>query len=312
MSVSTVPEERAKDEAAGWLVRLKRREVTTADLEAFARWREQPGHKEAYDAAETFWRTTGALEEDPDIQAALDAALSRAAPAGRAGRRSTAVALMAGGGLAAAVLVCAWVYAAAGPRVYATRVGEQRTFSLEDGSLVTLDTNSRLTARLGKTQRRLELARGQALFQVAHDAARPFTVTAGRTSVTALGTRFEVRREAGEAAVILLEGAVDVAGRRDGEPQIWRLRPGERLDTARDRAPERVDVAVATSWTSGRLVFQDMRLAEAVAEFDRYEKRRIELEAGPWFVTSVAQLHDLTVSHPGGGVIRLGRAGPTP
>src|SRR5690606_31466403 len=153
--------------------------------------------------------------------------------------------------------------------LYVTAVGEQREITLLDGSHVRLDTDTRMRVRFNEGTRRILLDRGQALFEVAHRAQQPFVVQAGDTEVTALGTRFDVRRSADVrgARVTLVEGSVAVTGGDGVNRRDWRLQPGEQLNTAaRSAKPRSVDVTVATSWAKGRLVFQNTPLQDAVAE----------------------------------------------
>lgn len=326
MSLSTVPTEQARREASEWFARLNKLDVPLAEMQAWKLWLDAPGNKAAYDEVDAFWRKSEALKDDPDIKAAIASALGRAtppAPAARPRRRGLAAALAVG-----VVAAVAGGYALWAPKVYSTGVGEQRTLQLADGSTVVLDTDSQIAVRLTAARRDIRLGRGQALFDVAHDGRRPFVVTAGATSVTALGTRFDVRREAGGATVTLVRGAVEVRqGSAAEAPKVWRLTPGQRVATqAPAPQPGPVNVDTATSWASGRLVFQAVPLRTAVAEFNRYERQKIEVADGPvgdelisgvfavgdsdTFVGSVADLHDLTVVRSEkDGSIRLTRAG---
>lgn len=327
MSLSPAPTDQAREQAAGWFARLKTRETSSADLQAFRIWRKTPGHKEAYDEVVAFWKQSEAVKADPDIQDALAAALGRAGNA-PASRRAVRVSRpIVGLSLAAAVLalVGGGGFLLRGAHSYATDVGEQRLVRLADGSTVRLDTNSKVEVRFRAGRRDVRLVRGQALFQVAHDATRPFVVQADGASVTALGTRFDVKHEAGGVRVTLVQGSVEVRAQEGAAPQVWRLQPGEAVSTDQPMAtPKPVDVAVATSWTSGRLVFHAVPLATAVAEVNRYNHDRIVLD-GPHvaeasisgvfdagdsetFVDSVAQLHELAVARPEKGVIRLSQA----
>jgi transmembrane sensor len=147
--------------------------------------------------------------------------------------------------------------------------------------------------------------------------------------VTALGTRFDVRREASGTTVTLVRGSVEVRkGSSPERPAGLAPDAGSARDDPRNAAPRpsRVDVDTATSWTSGRLIFHAVPLRAAVAEFNRYERQKIEVADGPvgdelitgvfaWataetFVGSVADLHDLAVVRSDkDGTIRLTRAG---
>ena len=326
MSLSTVPSDEARAQAAEWFARLNKLDVPYADMQAFKAWLKVPDHKKAYDEVDAFWRQTEAVKNDPDIKAVMADVLDRTAPQARSRdvRRGRY-------GLAFAVALLAAVaggYVLWGPKVYSTGVGEQRTVQLADGSTVVLDTDSQVSVRLTGSRRDIRLSRGQALFDVAHDSARPFVVTAGATSVTALGTRFDVRREASGATVTLVRGSVEVRERSgNGAAQVWRLAPGQRVATQLAApAPAPVDVDTATSWTSGRLIFHAVPLRAAVAEFNRYERQKIEVADGPvgdelitgvfavgdtnTFVGSVADLHDLSVVRSDkDGSVRLTRAG---
>ena len=90
------------------------------------------------------------------------------------------------------------------PTRYAIAVGEQRTIQLEDGSRIILDTGSEVAVRFTGGRRSVTLNNGQAMFDVEGDPARPFIVDAGDTRVTAIGTRFDVRRSGTGARVILV------------------------------------------------------------------------------------------------------------
>src|SRR5690606_20728867 len=93
---------------------------------------------------------------------------------------------------------------------YATRPGEQKVATLKDGSRIALNTDTRLDVRFDAGRRRIRLDRGEAMFEVAHDADRPFVVVAGDTRVQALGTVFIVRRTGDDVVVTLVKGRVAV------------------------------------------------------------------------------------------------------
>jgi transmembrane sensor len=200
---------------------------------------------------------------------------------------------------AAGIAVIA-VLVSSAPDPYRTGVGEQRTVSLPDGSEVVLDTDTSLKLSFTNDTRRVELAHGQALFHVAKDPTRPFTVVAGDGSVTALGTQFVVRREPAEMIVTLLEGSVEIvqqsrisapatapeAGSGLALPPVLHtavqqivLRPGQqvRSGAAGVSAPALPQLSEATAWKSGKLIFNDQPLGEAVDEVNRYARRKLRL-----------------------------------
>lgn len=264
----------ADHQAANWIARLGTRTISLDTVQAFAKWREVPENAEAYRRAEQLWTQSGELAGDPDIQAALQQAQQRR-PRRFGSREVRAIGLTAA---LAATLAAGFVFWE-GRNTYSTGIGEQRTLQLADGSRVRLDTASRMRVRFTAGERRIELTQGQALFEVAHNAARPFVVSTTDASVTAVGTVFEVRRVGSETRVVLLSGAVDVAqSAAPAAPQ--RLKPNQqsaiRAGTARIST---VNADVATSWTDGQLTFVDTPLVDAVAEMNRYLTAPIILDA---------------------------------
>jgi len=167
-----------------------------------------------------------------------------------------------------------------------TAVGEQRSVLLADGSLVTLNTSSSVEVHMGKDRRTLRLLAGEALFKVAHDAARPFEVAAGDTTVRAVGTQFDVDRRCTSTTVTVVEGrvavfAADVGSRNGGAGTKVPLEAGEQL-TLVPRThlhPVRADVATAIAWTQRKLVFEHRQLGEVAKEFNRYNRQVIEIQS---------------------------------
>ncbi|MBC7166370.1 FecR domain-containing protein [Phenylobacterium sp.] len=164
----------------------------------------------------------------------------------------------------------------------ATPKGDVRRISLPEGSAVTLNTDTAIRPDFSASERRVELLRGEALFDVAHDPSRPFRVVADGVSVEAIGTSFTVRRhEDGAVEVIVRQGLVDV--RRVGAASGLRLpaATASRVDSdqpilAKALSPEAVDKAMA--WREGRLDLTGKTLAAAAAEFARYSDYEIRFE----------------------------------
>jgi len=154
---------------------------------------------------------------------------------------------------------------------------EARSLTLDDGTVVHLDVQTELEVRFNAHQRQVWLQHGRALFDVAHDTERPFTVTAGIGRVTAVGTRFQVQRMGEAVVVTLAEGIVTVNDERGGSR---RLVPGEELSIASAEAAwarRSVDTRAATSWTLGRLVFRGVALGDAVTEVNRYAATKVRI-----------------------------------
>lgn len=268
---------KADMEAAAWHARLGVRSVSTETIEEFFAWRSDVDNAEAYRRVEKVWAVSGGLAGASRIQAAVAEAMARKVDR-KAKRRMPRTLFGAAAVTAAGVLVVSGWFWHEARTVFSTDIGEQRVVQLADGSTVRLDTGSQIRVRFERRERRIELGRGQALFTVAHDAARPFVVHAGDVSVTAIGTVFDVRRTGEDVRVTLVSGAVDVAGAADARAsRLTAGRQAQVTPTAVTTQP--VDVAKATSWTDGRIVFEDTPLRDAVAEVNRYLTSGIVLDA---------------------------------
>jgi transmembrane sensor len=170
---------------------------------------------------------------------------------------------------------------------YATPVGGLASVPMADGSKVTLNTDSQIRIALTDTERRVELGHGEAFFEVSKDPKRPFVVRAGDKRVIAVGTKFSVRRDGDDVEIVVTEGKVRVEdgamgeGSRVGSADVF-LTPGSiaRADEAgvlvqRKTLPEAEE---QLSWRTGWLMFRDQELADAIAEFNRYNVSKIVIQ----------------------------------
>ncbi len=175
-----------------------------------------------------------------------------------------------------------------------TAIGELRVAALPDGSSATLSSDSRIVVAMSRSERRIELEQGEAFFNVARDPARPFTVEAGGRRVTAVGTRFDVRRDASAVRVVVTHGLVRLqADGPDAGRRPTTLLPAGSVALANDAGVEVSTVPLPQaeaylSWRDGFLSFHDTPLAAAAAEFNRYSTRK------------------LVVADPGVGAMRVG------
>jgi transmembrane sensor len=173
---------------------------------------------------------------------------------------------------------------------YTTAIGELRSITLEDGSVVDLNTSSTLRTHFTAKQRTVELLRGEAVFKVAKNPQRPFLVATGSTEIVAVGTQFNVYARDARTVVTVLEGRVRVTDKAPSNRtsattavvnQPLELSPGEQAVIAPHRPIARVKLADATpvtSWTERRLIFEDTPLSAAADEFARYNTRMIRIE----------------------------------
>jgi transmembrane sensor len=154
---------------------------------------------------------------------------------------------------------------------------------------------------MAKDRRTVTLLSGEALFQVAHDASRPFDVKTGDMTIRAVGTQFDVDRRAADTTVTVVEGKVAVftasSSSNDAQSDNLPLAAGEQLTVApRSKSHTiRANIAAATAWTQRKLVFENRPLGEVAEEFNRYNRERIDIrspELRSQEVTGVFQAND--------------------
>jgi transmembrane sensor len=258
--------ERVEDEAARWAVRHPLDAAGRAELDLWlARDR----------------RHAGALLR---AQAALSAIGHAMVPATYAEpvaiKRSSRRRLLAatGAALAASVAgVIGWPLMV-GERV-ATAPGEIRRLPLADGSVATINSDSRLRVILASESRRVSLDHGQAWFQVAKDRTRPFVVDAGIAQARAVGTAFSVRRGDDGVQIAVTEGTVAVWA-SDASGAMTILQAGQYADFRRGTAAPMVGTAPAQieralAWRNGEIALENETLANAVAQFNRYNRQQL-------------------------------------
>lgn len=319
-------------EATQWWTTHRRGELPSADRERFVDWlRECPANIAEYLEIASLWEEMGRVEtlEGIDVDALLE-------ETGNAARLQTVVALpkaptpamdadtafvpsaqgrtrpllFAAATLVAALLVGTaalwWASAleAEGDGIVTTTVGEQRSLALADGSVVDLNTRTAIRVQLGAAKRRVELLKGEALFEIARHENRPFVVVAGTTEIHVPGTKFNVHRQNDKTATVtVLEGRVMVkhvnlaepseAAAGEGEPRSGskglvatdssdiELTEGQqaRIDLAGTTIlKEPTDPKKAAAWTDRRLIFEDTTLVDVVVEFNRYNTKQLRVD----------------------------------
>ncbi len=173
------------------------------------------------------------------------------------------------------------------PKTYQTAHGEQSVAQLPDGSELRLNTDSAVTVRYTRSERVVEIARGQALFTVARDDQRRFRVAAGHAHVLAVGTQFDIYRRPATTIVTVVEGSVGVLA---GEPppnvtgvppDALRVNAGYQVhvDSGGVSAqPTPVDVQQTVAWLQRKIAFEQRPLGEVADEFNRYGSIPIEID----------------------------------
>lgn len=190
------------------------------------------------------------------------------------------------------------------PRTYRTAHAEQGTWRLPDGSVLQLNSDSRVIVRFSSDERRIEVERGQAHFNVMHEPVRRFRVSAGDADVLALGTEFDVYRRNGATVVTVVEGKVAVrrqgfangvtdngsaarapASRGKGSalpaPSQLELIAGQRAEISAEATGPvlaSADLRESTAWLQSQIVFEQRELGAVATEFNRYSRIPIEIE----------------------------------
>ena len=288
-------EDRTVADAGAWLARLQRDDVTETDALDFETWlAAAPGNRAAYQRALGLWH---------EFEVTADAVLAELTHRDRRAQvrpGPTRRWLAGAGGLAIAaglaVAVVAPRLAEPAIQTYATGKGQHQRVTLADGSIVDLNAETRLSVSFSGKARRVTLGDGEAIFDVKHDAARPFTVAAADRVVRVVGTQFDVRNRRGDLSVTVARGQVQVrpgAGASSG--RAFLLTPGHRLVVDRTGAEKlsAVDPQEAFGWRSGRLVYRAEPLANVVADLNRQYVQQIEVsdpELGKTPVTGVIVL----------------------
>ena len=305
-------------DAADWYVRLRAGNFSALETARFKAALASNSHlRRELEELDLLWNELAAIEHAPEILRERESIRAQrrgiaeiqgvrgtgpgADTPERQRVRTKALSWAAAASVVIAVGVFAWVQIQP-TNDYTTAVGEQRVIPLEDGSVVTMNTASELRLHYSATQRTVELLTGQANFEVAKDAQRPFVVQVGGGEVRAVGTVFDVYKAGERVTVTLLEGKVAVLAESEGaapahEESPQRQRPAPQMRRgARDEivltAGEQVsygtgapiakrvsaDIHRISAWRVRKLDFDDTLLVDAIAEANRYSNVKIDLQ----------------------------------
>ncbi|EJU13367.1 anti-FecI sigma factor FecR [Sphingomonas sp. LH128] len=266
----TLAVDQARDEAARFVARMDADGWTEADESELQAWlAEDPLRQGLLLQVQAQW-----LALTPEVEApAVPVEEEEPAPSGW-GRRGVLAGLAASAALAFVGL--RWSQS---PAAYTTKLGEIRRLPLPDGSVMTMNSGSELTVSMATKLREVQLAQGEAWFEVAKDAQRPFVVAAGNVRVRAVGTAFSVRRRETGVEILVTEGIVETWA--DGDQSLrMKLEAGDRAMLSAHAVIDyetgissSVDRALA--WRGGMIDLNGRTLYDAADEFNRYNQRQI-------------------------------------
>ena len=269
-------------ESADWLAR--RSEGCSPDEStAFGEWRKSdPRHARTFDAMVRTREDTATLRHLAGL--AQIESKSKSLPTTRIRRLPRVAVVIAVTAIIVSLpLLNSAVMESAG---HETGVAEVRNLTLDDGTIITLGAKSKIVVDFSPGQRRVDLTAGQAFFDVAHESGRPFVVWVRDTSIRDIGTKFDVTRAPDSVRVSVLEGLVEVRGtgaeQMDGNPVLEGraniVQAGQRFESIQSASAAAVIPTVVQqvretptgAWRQGRLIYEDGRLADVVADLDRY------------------------------------------
>ncbi|MDB5977303.1 MAG: hypothetical protein JWR07_4063 [Nevskia sp.] len=321
----TVQDERVREliaeQAAEWYVENRGGEMTAQQKQEFMRWlRASPLNVSEYLAIAGIARGVGNVAKG--VQMPLEELIAQASadsnvvqlptanrpraeqalsmkPERRLNRPFAGRGTWASAAVAVAIVIGGWAWLSqqSNNQQYATRHGEERTLTLADDTVVHLNSDSALAVHFDEHHRDVEVERGQALFEVAKDATRPFQVRAGTSVIEDIGTVFDVFRQDAQTVVTVVEGQVTVWDSASlllpapatspssallTKPQpLADLRAGDQVRIAQTGQVETrraANVQKATAWVRNEIVFDRDSIASVAAEFNRYNRIQIKVD----------------------------------
>jgi len=281
--------DQAKREASEWIARLNSDDVSTEDRAQFELWkRAHPFNARAYDELSLTWirfLDAGALVRASEVAQPLNLRVQQR-------KRHWSITALAAGAVIATLLAGLYGQWLRSLTRFETAIGEQTKIALPDGSMMDLNSNSRVEVHYSPLLRIIHLKRGEAFFKVAHDVRRPFWVTSGNCWIRAVGTQFDVYKKPVGLRVTVSEGAVQLGTTQgvrpfsqsvsSAVPAIATLFTGQQADlnaaSVMTRSLSADDMVQALGWRDGSLYFADRALADVVAELNRYTSDQLILE----------------------------------
>lgn len=269
-------EERAAEEASRWIARMASGDMQPDELERFKAWRSGDSlHNRAFEETRAIWRAVGSSSNSGALPSANHPAGSRWPVSSR--RRFRRIAITG----AAAMALVGLVF---GDDLSIMLRADHRTgttvesLMLADGSRAMLDAGTAIGISYDQNERRIELLRGAAWFEVAHGDRRPFRVAALGGETQDVGTAFEVRREATAVSVAVTQGRVQVSA--PGAANGMALNASERARYTQGASPVRMAKAapdMIAAWRQGEILFDRADVRSAIATIGRYR-------SGPVFI----------------------------
>ncbi|MBL4827972.1 MAG: FecR family protein [Spongiibacteraceae bacterium] len=289
----TVSDEALQEQALHWFTRVQSGTMNEAEHQAFAEWLARSDrHASSYDAIEDFWQSPefsiaaqrsdqqhsplpdkGKDKQADKPQTITPVSVEPAPLTTRAKASQKNIFKRTSWAMAASILIMVIGFNSLKPHHnadYLTTTGEQQALTLDDGSQLTLNTDSAVNVTITNTTvRKVELLAGEVYLDVTKDpAGRPFQVVAGNTLIEVLGTQFSVKHEKNAVIVSGHSGRIAVSTGKL-KPEI--ITVGERLGVSENRIEaDTINIHQSFAWLDNRLAFSAQPLSKVIAELDRY------------------------------------------
>lgn len=255
------------EEAVEWFVRLQDENCDDNDWVLFSEWVAQSeAHSQAYEQVQTLWHSLDSLKtiDIPDLAKAR-----RKPPPSRLQTITNVSAL------SLLLAVSAGLYYEQQLEFihYSTSQNQRRTITLEDGSQIDMNANTRIKVKLSLLQRNIHLEHGEALFDVSHEWLRSFTVHTEKLEILDIGTRFNVLQRKKSVEVAVLEGEVQINDGQNIEDVSIRAGYSRHYYYDSSLSPvANIQPQVVTAWLGGNLIFDHTPLKKVVKEIERYHQ----------------------------------------
>jgi transmembrane sensor len=254
-----------EEQAAAWFLRLSGDDCTDEVRQEFDAWlARSERHEKEYRAFQRLWRQLDSLSGD---RTKRKKQRKHASVLGVLVAVSLGIGLLLSGSRQAVV-----------EQTISTGIGEIRRTTLSDGTDADINADSRLVVAFANGARRIRVERGEAVFSVAPDLARPFEVSAGTGVLKDIGTTFGVALANDQVSVNVIEGAVEISIAQENDRVIVVGGEQSRYSADKIARPERFDVEAATAWRSGRFVFRDTPLGEVIRQLNMHHERPTRLD----------------------------------
>lgn len=272
----TFDDGRVAEEAAQWFASLQGEAATGHDWLAFERWLQaSPAHARAYEKLEALWIDLDYAPVAKELGGRPLTAARRQLPRRAGSAPARRVWIGAGAAIAASLAVVVGIgFQPATPtgQTFETRPGQTKNITLADGTHVRLNAASKITVRFDRDARHVEMADAEALFDVTHDARRPFLIDVGDRQVRVVGTEFNLRHRADLVDLTVRRGTVEVRPADALQTQPTRVTVGQELTHTEGQTAQLLRVSdpdVSFAWTNGQLIYRDQPLSEVAADLSR-------------------------------------------